>query len=52
LFHLGASVGYRLTKAWSILFTFEHLSNCNAVLHAAPANQGLNECGLRVGYAF
>jgi len=52
LFHLGGSVGYRITNAWSVLFTFEHLSNGNAVLHAAPSNQGLNEYGLRVGYAF
>ena len=52
LFHVGASVGYRLTRHWSALVTFEHLSNGNAVLHACRKNQGLNEYGLRVGYAF
>jgi len=52
LFHVGGSVGYRLTDNWNVLFTFEHLSNGNAALHAAPSNQGLNEYGLRVGYLF
>jgi lipid A 3-O-deacylase len=52
LFHVGVSLGYRLTPNWSVLGTFEHLSNGNAVLHAAPSNQGLNEYGLRLGFSF
>jgi lipid A 3-O-deacylase len=52
LFHVGASLGYHPIPHWSVLGTFEHVSNGNAVLHAAPSNQGLNEYGLRLGYSF
>jgi lipid A 3-O-deacylase len=60
LFHAGASVGYRLTDQWSVIGTFEHLSNgktlfgINCGTNVAPvgSNQGLNNYGVRVGYAF
>jgi lipid A 3-O-deacylase len=51
LFHSGGSLGYRITQQWSVMFTFDHLSNGNAVLNACSRNQGLNEYLLRVGYS-
>lgn len=59
LFHAGASVGYALTRNWTILATFEHLSNGNRLgvncgTNQAPSgsNQGLNNYGVSLGYAF
>jgi hypothetical protein len=52
LFHAGGSVGYRITQNWSVMFTFDHVSNGNAALDGCPRNQGLNEYLLRVGYSF
>jgi lipid A 3-O-deacylase len=60
LFHAGASVGYRLSDNWSIIGTFSHLSNgktlfgidCGTNQAAVGSNQGLNNYGVRVGYAF
>jgi lipid A 3-O-deacylase len=52
LFHVGGSVGYRVTQRWSVMFTFDHLSNGNAVLDGCSRNQGLNEYLLRAGYSF
>jgi hypothetical protein len=52
LFHVGGSLGYRLNERWSVMATFDHLSNGNAVLHGCSNNQGLNEYGVRLGYSF
>lgn len=52
LFHAGGSVGYRITQKWSVMFTFDHVSNGNAALDGCSRNQGLNEYLLRVGYSF
>lgn len=59
LFHAGASAGYRFTRQWSVLATFEHLSNgrelfgINCGTNVGPGrNQGLNNYGLRIGYSF
>jgi lipid A 3-O-deacylase len=60
LFHSGASVGYRFSERWSVMGTFEHLSNgktlfgVNCGTNQAPvgSNQGLNNYGVRVGYSF
>jgi lipid A 3-O-deacylase len=60
LFHAGASLGYRFTERWSVMGTFEHLSNgktlfgvnCGTNLAATGSNQGLNNYGVRVGYGF
>jgi hypothetical protein len=52
LFHVGGSVGYRITNHWSVMATFDHLSNGNAVLNACGRNQGINNYGARIGYAF
>lgn len=60
LFHAGANAGYRFDANWSVMFTFEHLSNgktlfginCGTNQGSRGSNQGLNNYGVRVGYAF
>lgn len=52
LFHVGGSLGYRVAPRWSVMFTFDHISDGNAVLHACAHNVGLNEYGIRLGYSF
>lgn len=60
LFHAGASIGYRFDEHWSVMGTFEHLSNgktafgvdCGTNRAVTGSNQGLNNYGIRIGYAF
>ena len=52
LFHVGGSAGYRFMPHWSVMATFDHISNGNAVLGACSNNVGLNEYGVRLGYEF
>ena len=47
-FHSGGSVGYRLSDRWSVMGTFDHLSNGQICTN----NKGINDYGLRVGYSF
>jgi lipid A 3-O-deacylase len=47
-FHEAASVGYRITRAFSILATVEHSSNAGL----CPQNRGLTNFGIRAAYAF
>jgi hypothetical protein len=52
-FHVGASAGYRFNPQWSIMFTFDHLSNGSGIgLSNCGRNQGLNNYGARIGYTF
>ena len=52
-FHAGASLGYRFDQHWSIMGTYDHLSNGRDAFGTnCASNPGLNEYGLRVGYAF
>jgi hypothetical protein len=52
-FHLGGSAGYRFSPQWSVMLTFDHLSNGNAIgLSTCGRNQGLNNVGARIGFAF
>jgi lipid A 3-O-deacylase len=48
LFHTGATVGYRVDDHWSVMATWEHISNANLCAH----NQGMNDYGLKLGYRF
>jgi lipid A 3-O-deacylase len=60
LFHAGFTGGYTITEHWNVMATFEHLSNGKGVFgvncgtNQAPtgSNQGLNNYGIQVGYAF
>ncbi len=47
-FHSGGSIGYRLNDRWSVMGTFDHLSNGEI----CAFNKGINDYGLRVGYSF
>jgi lipid A 3-O-deacylase len=62
LFHVGASIGIPVDRQWSVIGTFEHLSNGKGVFGTncgtnqtgvtGGGNQGLNNYGLRLSYAF
>ena len=60
LFNAGASIGYRFNQNWSVMGTFDHLSNgkslfgidCGTNRAATGSNQGLNNYGVRIGYSF
>jgi hypothetical protein len=51
-YHLGGSIGYRITPQWSAMVTLDHVSNGKGVWSNCQRNQGLNEVGVRVGYSF
>jgi lipid A 3-O-deacylase len=52
-FHVGASVGYEFSDRWSLVFTYDHLSNGRVVFGTnCERNVGLNNYGLRLGYRF
>lgn len=48
LFHTGLSVGYRINERWSVLGTWEHISNADTCIR----NVGMNDYGIKVGYKF
>jgi hypothetical protein len=59
LFHAGSSVGVSITEHWTVLGTFEHLSNGKGIFgvncgtnEIAGGNQGLNNWGVSLDYAF
>ena len=59
LFHAGGSLGYRVSAHWSVMFTFDHQSNGHGVfgtecdgMGSYTHNPGINDYGLRAGYAF
>lgn len=59
LFHVGGSVGVPITEHWSVLGTFEHLSNGRGIFGVncgtnwvGGGNQGLNNYGVSASYAF
>lgn len=53
LFHVGGSAGYRFDRHWSLMFTFDHLSNGSGIgLTNCGRNQGVNNYGGRIGYTF
>jgi lipid A 3-O-deacylase len=59
LFHVGGSLGYAITEHWTAMVSFDHLSNGHYILGINCAgnvgttpNPGLNDWGVRVGYAF
>lgn len=48
VFHEAASIGLRVSPAWSVMATVEHFSNAGL----CERNRGLTNLGVRVGYAF
>jgi len=51
-YHSGANLGYHFDSHWSVMVTFDHLSNGEPTLSHCSANTGLSELGVRVGYSF
>jgi hypothetical protein len=51
LVHSGLSLGYRFAERWSVLATYEHLSNASSI-SGCRRNQALDNVGLRLGYLF
>lgn len=51
LFYVGINEGYRFTPNLSVMLTVSHSSSGNG-LTRCPANQSLNEAGIRLGYQF
>ncbi|MCF8470446.1 MAG: acyloxyacyl hydrolase [Parvibaculum sp.] len=47
-FHETASIGYRMSDAWSLMLTGEHMSNASL----CDENDGLSNIGLRLAYSF
>ena len=47
-FHSGGSIGYRINDRWSVMGTFDHLSNGQICTN----NKGINDYGLRAAYSF
>jgi hypothetical protein len=59
LFHIGGSVGYAIAPHWNVLVTMDHLSNgneigvnCGTNLRGQARNQGINNYGAGIAYAF
>ncbi len=48
LFHLSVGFGYRVTEDVSVSFYGDHISNANL----CDNNEGLDQWGVRLGYAF
>jgi hypothetical protein len=48
LFRPGLSSGYRLNENWSVILTWEHISNANL----CARNNGLNDLGMKIGFTF
>jgi lipid A 3-O-deacylase len=51
LVHSGVSLGYRLSERWSVLATYQHLSNASSLSHC-HRNEGLDNLGIRLSYLF
>jgi lipid A 3-O-deacylase len=51
LVHSGFSLGYRLSERWSVLATYQHLSNASS-LSRCHRNEGLDNLGIRLSYLF
>lgn len=47
-FHSGSSIGYRVDDHWSVMGTFDHLSNGEI----CAFNKGINDYGLRAAFSF
>jgi lipid A 3-O-deacylase len=52
LYHTGANLGYRFDQHWTMMVTFDHISNGEPTLSSCRSNTGLSELGVRVGYSF
>lgn len=51
LFHVGGDLGYRFAPRWSAMLVLDHSSAGTGATNC-PANQSLNQVGLKIGYQF
>ncbi len=51
-YHVGSNVGYQIDERWSIMATFDHISNGAGTLSDCKRNEGATVLGLRIGYGF
>ncbi|MBV9136417.1 MAG: acyloxyacyl hydrolase [Hyphomicrobiales bacterium] len=52
LYHVSWDLGYQLTENWSVMATFDHISNGSGTLSNCGSNQGISILGARIGYRF
>jgi hypothetical protein len=52
-FNFGSSIGYRIDGPWSVIATYNHMSNGNSSVGTnCPHNKGVNNIGVKFGYSF
>jgi len=51
-FDLAPSLGYHFNSSWSLIGTWNHMSNGMFLFHECQRNKGVNDFGLKAGYAF
>jgi lipid A 3-O-deacylase len=52
IYHVGTDIGYQLTRDWSAMLTFDHISNGSGTLSGCGSNEGVTVVGIRLGYTF
>jgi hypothetical protein len=53
LFNAGGSLGYHIDEHWSVMVTFDHMSNGKTVFGTGfEHNEGVNDLGLQISYRF
>jgi len=51
--YLANSLGYQFSSSWSLMGTWNHMSNGNSAFGVdCPHNKGVNNFGLKAGYVF
>ena len=52
-FNFGSSLGYRFNTSWSLMATYNHMSNGNSSVGTnCSRNEGINNLGAKLGYSF
>jgi lipid A 3-O-deacylase len=52
IYHVGTDIGYQITREWSAMLTFDHISNGSGTLSSCGSNEGVTVVGVRLGYTF
>lgn len=52
IYHVGTDIGYQITRDWSAMLTFDHISNGSGTLSGCGSNEGVTVVGIRLGYTF
>ena len=52
-FNFGSTAGYRIDRSWSLMVTYDHMSNGNSSVGTnCSHNKGINNVGVKLGYSF